>query len=183
MNFAKPCRSEGKIEEIEKDEREGNWAENGREIGSPKDDRSLENEAPHQEVHNVRAKVPPHHTLSSNELIPVQAMTSANLTVPKRTKINDKDECRFSENWSNDNTQGTVVKEKKDASDLYFDRLDVDDDLCEKTPSKYSPFIILSNGLISNFEGRILVPESLRETVLKRYHNYQLAGHQGVTRT
>ena len=63
--------------------------------------------------------------------------------------------------------------------------LDVDnkDEPCETIWNEANPFKILTNGLISTNEGRILVPVSLRESVLKRHHNHQLAAHQGVTRT
>ena len=40
----------------------------------------------------------------------------------------------------------------------------------------------LDNGLIGTSAGRILVPESLKEKILKRFQNSPFAGHLGVKR-
>jgi hypothetical protein len=41
----------------------------------------------------------------------------------------------------------------------------------------------LDNGLIGTSAGRILVPESLKEKILKRFHDSPYAGHLGVKKT
>ena len=44
-------------------------------------------------------------------------------------------------------------------------------------------FVELFNGLIATSDGRILVPKSLREKVLKRFHSSPYAGHLGIKKT
>jgi hypothetical protein len=40
----------------------------------------------------------------------------------------------------------------------------------------------LDNGLIGTSAGKILVPESLKEKILKRFHDSPYAGHLGIKR-
>ena len=78
----------------------------------------------------------------------------------------------------------TSQKEDEESNDT-DSSLDVDkeDEYSADDSSKTIPFKFLSNGLISCKKGRILVPKTLRESVLQRYHTHQLASHQGVTKT
>ena len=43
--------------------------------------------------------------------------------------------------------------------------------------------IELDNGLLGTTAGRILVPESLKEKILKRFHDSPYAGHLGIKKT
>jgi len=43
--------------------------------------------------------------------------------------------------------------------------------------------VILENGLLGTYDGRLLAPKILRQEILKLYHDHKLAGHLGIAKT
>ena len=74
-------------------------------------------------------------------------------------------------------------REKSPHRENYQDSAFSSDDDCNDDEISTPAFIELHNGLIGTKDGKILVPESLKDKVLKRFHNSPYAGHLGVKKT
>ncbi len=57
---------------------------------------------------------------------------------------------------------------------------EIDTDWTEEPEQRYK---ILENGILATEDGRLIIPQSLRNKVLERFHSHKLAGHLGVKKT
>ncbi len=110
----------------------------------------------------------------------------------KYLQKNQKDDSGYT-STTDQNTKQNIIQDNEnseeqneiadDAVSYYDDNSETD--LSNKQEEEPEPqkFTILSNGLLATADERVVIPETLKEQVLYRYHNHKLAGHIGIKKT
>ena len=74
-------------------------------------------------------------------------------------------------------------EQNDDAISYYDDNSESESSDKEEDEPESPKFTILSNGLLATADERIVIPDTLKEQVLYRFHNHKLAGHLGIKKT
>lgn len=87
------------------------------------------------------------------------------------------------ESADSEEKEAETTDEPVDDTISYYDDNSDDEAPSKETEPDPTRFTILSNGLIATADERIVIPETLKEQCLYRYHNHKLAGHLGIKKT